>query len=317
MRLHPVTLGLGFTLISACSVFGQTVSVFGQTIIRLPVVSPHSISTKLASTAIDGHPPQPPPPPTNLASFEVQNITATATGVNIVMIGSNIGLLDFRIDKQDPNVPNPIPIVSDLTVTQIPDELRHNQDATGTVILPIILNAKVSKRYFLTTFAKSEDISEMDWGSVKNPKAFDGYDTPATPTPPVFKLSFAQSAVTVSVSTDKISNLTAEWHAEGKVVDTASVKNSQDPSVPLSFGKLTPPTAGQPQTLPAIALTLEDVNAHVIQQASIQLSIASDPAVNAKVKQATANPNKNTNFSWGDLAKTGIAALLKFFAGGI
>jgi hypothetical protein len=313
MRLRPVTLALGLTLLTVCAVRGQSLT-------KMPSASPHSISTNLASVGVDGGPPQPPPPPKNLASFDVQNITATPSGLKIVIIGSNIGLLDFRIDRQDPNVQNPIPIVSDLSVTQIPDELRHVQEATGTVILPILLDAKTSKRYFLTTFAKSEDITEMDWGTVKNAKAFDGYDAPTAPTPPVFKLSFAPDAVTVSVSTDKPSNLTAEWHAEGKVVDTASVKNSQDPSVPLSFGKLNPPTAGQPQTLPAIALTLEDPNSHVTQQASIQLSVASNQAVTAKVKQqASANPSNQAklSFSWSDLAKTGIGALLKFFMAGV
>lgn len=313
MPLRPIALALGILLLTMSTVRGQAQ-------IKMPSDSPHSISVNSAVVGPNGGPPQPSPPPKNLASFDVLNITATASGLKIVIIGSNIGLLDFRIDRQDPNVTNPIPIVSDLTVTQIPDELRHVQDATGTVILPILLDAKTSKRYFLTTFAKSEDITEMDWGSVKNPKAFDGYDAPMPPPPPVFKLAFATDAVTVSVSTDKPSNLTAEWHAEGKVVDTASVKNSQDPSVPLSFTKLTPPTAGQPQTLPAIALTLEDPNGHVTQQASIQLSVASNAAVTAKVKQqASANPSNQAkaSFSWSDLAKTGIGALLKFFMPGV
>jgi hypothetical protein len=255
--------------------------------------------------------------PQNLSHVQIQDVTSTANGVNVVMLASHVAMLYFAIDRPDPNSTTTIEVISGLTVNKVPEEIRGDYDATGTVTLPILLDPKLSSSYVLTTWAKSENNEDMDWGTYAGPRKFDAYMTPKTPPPPVFKLEFGPKDLTVSADTgDKIAKLSAVWQAGDKVVDSAST-TKPNPSVPLSFDNLKSSATGQ--NFPALALSLEDQTTHETQQASIQLAVASSQAVSSKVSNATNNPaqQSKTKFSWADLASTGIGAILKYFLGAI
>jgi hypothetical protein len=64
--------------------------------------------------------------------------------------------------------------------------------------------------------------------------------------------------------------------------------------------------------------TLEDSTIHQIQEARVTVEVNTTPAVKGQVdqlnKQTDQDKSTKTKFSWGDLAKTGVSALLKYFS---
>jgi hypothetical protein len=225
--------------------------------------------------------------------------------------GQNVQALLARIEKQV-ETGTYLPVLNSVGIIDIPTELRNpSGSGVGTVKFPVVVSADPKTRYMLSLWAKSGYDNDMEWGNAKT-RVFSGY---APPTPQTFKLEFSSAALNVSVDTSDMETVTAQWQLGKRTVATES-NTGAPPTVDLKYAAL----GSTGSELPALVLTLENPNTHEIQEARVTLAIAADPSLKTKVTKATTeNPDKQSkaSFSWQDLAKSGIGALLKYFTGGL
>jgi|HubBroStandDraft_5_1064220.scaffolds.fasta_scaffold57927_2 hypothetical protein len=249
-----------------------------------------------------------PPKPQNLSTFNIQDVSASPTGISVVIQGQNVQVLSASIDRQDPKTGTNLPVVNSVGIAEVPPEIRNpTGSAIGTAKFPIVVSADPNTQYTLTLWAKSGDDAEMDWGTPQS-RIFRGYVRPPSQT---FKLEFSADSLNVSVETPEIKTVKAEWQLGASTVSTES-NTGQNPKVALKYTAL----GGTGAELPGLVLTLEDPKTHEVQESRVTLAVAADPNLKNKVKTAkadTAQKQSKASFSWQDLAKTGVGALLTYF----
>jgi hypothetical protein len=248
--------------------------------------------------------------PENLAAVNIQSVSSSPRGIAVGLIGRDIQVLVVDVQKRDPKTPKAIDVAMGLDITDIPRNLQDHENGSATINLPIIVEKDPNTQYTLALWAKSVADEHMNW--VQDSRPFQGYARPPVDT---FKLDFGKDALTISVEnpneSPKISKLKAEWQVAKRTV--ASMDNtSTDPSVPLKYSSLG--QTGASKDIPSLILTLEDMGTHEVREARVKLAVASDPSLQAKVDQAKQTGQQGKKkFSWQDLAKTGIGAILTYF----
>jgi hypothetical protein len=257
---------------------------------------------------------KPKSPLQNQSMINIENLSASATGISVEVLGQNVQMLSASIDRQDPKTGTNLPVVNSVGISDIPPAIRNQTgSAIAAVMIPVVVSSDPSIQYTLTLWAKSTDdeTGSMDWGTPQT-RIFKGYTHPK---PQTFKLEFSADALNVSVQTSDIETIKAEWQVGTRTVSTEST-TAQDPKVALKYSALG--TTGN--ELPALVLTLEDPKTHELQESRVTLAIASDQNLKNKVTQAKAakpQTQGKASFSWQDLAKTGVGAILTYFTAGL
>lgn len=245
--------------------------------------------------------------PTNESALSIQSIVPNSAGINVGLTAYQVQLVGASLEKQNPTTGNWVPVIN-YFYFPLPAELFSTRDATsGTVALPIIVQADPAVIYRMSFFTKSKDDEQMDWNNAM-PFTFKGYTSAVSQT---FKIDFTSDALKVSTTTSNVATLTAAWQFPGQnPVSVQQSTESQSPQVSLSFAAL----QASDGATPSLVLTLVDKATNQRQEARLTLTVASTTVVNRKVSQAASasNPSK-ASLSWGDLAKTGISAILKYF----
>jgi hypothetical protein len=250
----------------------------------------------------------------NLATLTIINATASSTGVNVDVRGSHIASLAASIDKQDASMPTFIHVVRGFDIPNVPDVLRNvSGDASATINLPIVIDPDASARYRLTLFAKSTEgpgHGPQGPGWITAELLFKGYSRPV---PDTFKLEFGPDALNVSVSSSERAKLKAQWQVGENTVESID-STGENPKVSLKFSSL---GQGQKTELPTLILTLEKQGK--VEEARILLAVAADQTLSTKVQKfkdtTSAKQQDKANFSWKELASSGIGAILKYFLG--
>jgi hypothetical protein len=259
---------------------------------------------------------QPPPPrpkgPVNKSSINIQSVSGSPKGIVVAILGQNIHVLSASLDRQDPITGNPLPIVTSVGIANIPHEIGNSIGAVGTVTIPLLVDADPNVVYTLTLWAKSEDEEAMEWGTPQS-RIFKGYAPEAVESAPNFKLEFSSDSLNVSVAASEIRTLKAQWQVGDNTVATESTTDTH-PAVALKFGALQ--NSAGPQ-LPTLILSLEDPKSHKVHESKVTLAVKTDQGLTKKVKQAKTEPTQKqgkASFSWQDLAKSGVGAILTYFA---
>lgn len=258
------------------------------------------------------HKANPPKPPQNQSMINIQSVSTSAAGISVEILGQNVHVLSASVERQDPKVGSNLPVVNSVGIVDIPPEISNSSvQAIGTAKFPIVVSADPNSQYTLTLWAKSSDDPDMDWGTPQQ-RIFKGYTPPARPALKTFKLEFSSDALNVSVDTGlDIETVKAEWQLGSSTVSTEST-TAQNPKVALKYAAL----GGTGTELPSLALTLEDPKTHEVQESRVSLAVAADSNLTKKVKQAKADPTQKqskASFSWQDLAKSGVGAILTYF----
>ncbi len=255
-------------------------------------------------------PPQRVQAPINESQLSVQSIVPNSAGITVSLTADHVEQIGCGLEKQNLGTGNWVSVINSVWFS-LPSELAGTLSPTsGKVTLPIIVQADPSVLYRLSFWTKSTKSTDdgMDWyNSV--PMTFKGYESTVSQT---FKLEFTSDALKISAKTSDVATLTAAWQFPGETPVSAQESiEKQSPDVSLSFAAL----QAKPSSVPSLVLTLVDKATNQKQEARLTLTVASTPDVSKKVNQisAASNPSKQ-NLSWGDIAKTGISALLKFFA---
>lgn len=269
----------------------------------------------LTLTALGQDQSAPPPrqvPPKNLSTINIQSVTPSATGISVEILGQNVRVLSASIDRQDPKTGSNLPVVNSVGIADIPSEIANpSVQAVGTAKFPIVVSSDPNTQYTFTLWAKSADDPNMDWGNPQT-RIFKGYAPPVKPTAPTFKLTIGTDALNVSVDTPNlIETVTAKWQYGNNTVSTEST-TGENPSVALKYDSL----GGKSGELPSLVLSLTDPKTGDVQESRVTLAVAADQSLTTKAKQASqenSDKQKKASFSWQDLAKSGISAILKYF----
>jgi len=252
--------------------------------------------------------PQATPKPTNESQLIVQSIVPNSVGITVSLTASQVQDVGGNVEKQNPGTGNWMPMVGFYAIP-MPGELIGSQSpTTGAVTLPIVVQPDPNVFYRLSFWTRSKKDENMDW-NYSVPMTFTGYRSTVSQT---FNIEFGSDALKISAATSNLAKLTAAWQFPGgqAPVDAQESTESQNPQVSLSFGAL----QAKKGSIPSLVLTLVDRATNQTQEARLTLTVASTPAVSQKVQQiTTANNPAKQSLSWGDIAKTGISALLKFF----
>jgi hypothetical protein len=275
-----------------------------------PIVPSLAVLLVFTATALGQNKPKTPPP--NRSMINIQNLSASATGISVEILGENVQILSASVDKQDPKTGTNLPVVNSVGIADIPPEIRNQSgSAIATVKIPIVVSSDPSTQYTLTLWAKSGADEDMEWGAPQT-RIFRGYVRPA---PQTFKLEFSSDALNVSVETSDIKTVKAEWQLGKSTVSTEST-TAQNPKVALKYSSL----GATGSELPALVLTLQDPKTQEVQESRVTLAVAADQNLKTKVTQAKAakpQTQGRASFSWQDLAKTGIGAILTYFTAGL
>jgi hypothetical protein len=257
-------------------------------------------------------PTQQKPKPQNEARIIILSGVATPSGVAVLTKLSRVEILSASFERLNPGAGTWSRFVDSVGMP-VPSELRNTPELTeGIINWPIIVAADPSAMYRITGWVKSSDNQEMDW-LASDPATFHGYKPFVSQT---LTLAFLTDSLKISATTPDIATLKAAWEFQGENPMAVQVsKESQSPYVKLPFAALDPKSD---KGIPAMVLTIEDSRTHQTQEARVTVTVDTTPAIKQKVQELTneTNPDKRnkTKFSWGDLAKTGATALLKYFA---
>ncbi|SRR6266478_3110598 len=254
--------------------------------------------------------------PLNASSINIQNASGSAKGISVTLLGQNVRVLSASLDRQDPVVGTPLPVVNSVGIVNIPPEISNpSVQGVGAVTFPILVDSDPNVVYTLTLWAKSADDPNMDWGTPQI-RIFRGYSPAPVVTAPTFKLEFNSDTLNVSVASSEIKTLKAQWQVGDNTIATESTTDTH-PTVGLKFAALQSASGNQ---LPSLILSLEDPKTHQAQESRVTLTVKADQNLTQKVKQARTDPaQKQTkaSFSWQDLAKSGAGAILTYFLGAL
>jgi len=259
----------------------------------------------------------------------LDSVIATQAGIRMLITGHNTQYLSFQIDKWDKGTGS-YPKMMYLE-WYAPNQLTHDDDQTAQVILPVIVDPEGS--YKIWAWA-SQTEKNANWIPAPVARPFSGFSPQITDS---IDLQFASDKLTISARTKVAAILKAGWNASG-ATDNSKIKMEasgpeaeKNPQLPLSFSALGQTVGKQG---PALCISLEDPEHGIVQQAQVSLSInLGDENLKKDLKDAISQPGSSTTnkpgssttgkpdtsaaqkkkFPWGDLLKTGIGAILKYF----
>lgn len=252
----------------------------------------------------------------NKAYLRITGATASATGLVLEIKGDNINVLAVKVDQTGSQ--SPVAVVDWFSVApaNIPSQLRNDSGPTSASVNLPILVADSNTKYTIGAWAKSAQDDNMDWTDEET-ETFNGFEVTKTQVPDL-KLTFTSETLNLSVSSgSSIETLAAQWQIGAHTTDIVKT-TSQDPSVSLRLADLT--TSGSPSALPSLVFSVEDSKTHQTYETHLAISVVVDQNLGTKVQQAKAassssggNKSTKTNFTWSDLAKSGLGAVAKYF----
>lgn len=278
--------------------------------------------------AADGTPPQltvqavdsglPRAPRSGPVQATLLGATAGVQGLVISLQLTDVGFLGAEIYKQNKSTGGFVSFI-DGTFIPVPSDYRNTSTSVGGQVTFPVLVPDQTAVYRVRLMAKTADDPKENY-IFSNPILFSGYD-PNPLKPPLIPLAlqFASDKLTISAKTDNKVKLTAGWQLQSAAapIGVQVTQTVQNPSVDLLYSSLS-----SSSQFPAIDLALDDEQGVQIEHAKLAFTVKVDQATSAKVNSVknepvSSNKSSSTKFSWGDLAKTGVAALLKFFAAGL
>jgi hypothetical protein len=187
-----------------------------------------------------------------------------------------------------------------------------------------------SEPYQLVLTAQSE--AGDKYGDTAAPRVFHGYPPNIadniTVTVMGDGLQISANVKQVFGRSDRQAQLLAKWTAGTDPQEFTGLARSATPSIKLPFASMG--TSGTQNGLPTLYISLNDPVYGIKEEADIKLVVdpkSTDPkdtakksaAVKSDIQQAQQTGNdtgsaSNPKFSWKDLAKTGLGALIKYFA---
>lgn len=241
---------------------------------------------------------------------------ARPDGIKVKITGKNIQLVNFQIKKFDKESQD-FEVYAYSIQCLTPEKFRTSDMSTYIFPLPIIIAADPEARYKIWASA-SPTLESNQWVEAPKEMEFYGFSSKVADT---IDLNFTPEQLTISAVTNNIAVLRAGWSIPGTPENTKTIleesRTMQNPSLPLKFAALGQPSGRQG---PALQISLEDPTRGIVQQALITLSVSvgSNTSLRSDVQTAsqeppTISPQKSKKFSWIDLAKTGISAILKYF----
>lgn len=187
--------------------------------------------------------PHPTPKPTNESLLIVQSIVSNSAGINVSLTANQVQVVVASLEKQNPGTGNWVSI-TDSFHFPLPGDLAGTQGPTsGTVTLPIIVQADPSVLYRLSFWTKSKNDDNMDW-NYSIPMTFFGYKSTVSQT---FNIEFGSDALKISAATSNVAKLTAAWQFPGQTpVSAQESTESQNPQVSLHSPPFKPRRAAYP-----------------------------------------------------------------------
>ncbi len=242
---------------------------------------------------------------------EIKTVKAGSNGLNVNVVLARVGYMGAFIDKQNRETGNFVNVV-DSIVVPLPAELNQSSDnVQGDILFPLVMIGK-DQTYRLTLYVKTRRDDATSAYVYSTPLTFSGYDNSTKPIANAINLQFSQDGLTISAKTDDKVTLKASWQVSGSdsSFGLQAVQNMQNPKVQLSYGELPKSAAGG---FPTMDIGLFDQNGSPLQEAKIAVAVTASKDVTSKVSSA----NSSTKFSWSDLAKTGLGAVMKYFTMGL
>jgi hypothetical protein len=252
---------------------------------------------------------------------EIRNVKAGAHGLAVEVLLARVGYIGAFVDKQNKGTGNWLTVVDTITLP-LPAELNGTTDnVDGNILFPLVMPGK-DESYRLTLFVKERRDDAASAFVYSTPLTFAGYDAPtAKPISNSINLEFSQDSLTISAKTDDKMILKAAWQVSGTDASFGlqATQNMQNPKVQLSYGALPKNASGG---FPAMDIGLFDQSGAPLQEAKIAVSVVADKSVTDKVnsvkdQSSTSSKSNSTKFSWSDLAKTGLGAVMKYFTMGL
>jgi hypothetical protein len=252
----------------------------------------------------------------------VLGATPGPKGLDLDVQLTNVGFLGAEVDSQNKSTGSWIPVVNDIFVP-LPTELKNSpQPVGGHLILPLLVPDKNVQYRVLVSVKVMDDVKYYATDFINsNTVLFNGYD-PNPPKPPLNSIGvqFGLEKLTIAVKTDNKVTLQASWQIEGSSgpVGVQVTQNMQNPSVDLPYAAIQNSAKG----FPAMDLILKDEHGANLQEAKLAFTVQVDKTTSDKVNAVKSQPvsssqSSSTKFSWGDLAKTGVAAIMKYFTVGL
>lgn len=296
-----------------CLGFAATVSA--QAVGTSSMTPPGSVANLEVKSSL-GSDAQPAP-----ASPQVNILTVTpgTMGLDVNLQIAGTGFLGVEVLKLNESTGQFVSVI-DGAFIPVPGDLRMTATPVGGhLIFPILVPDKNAK-YRARLMAKTADVQTENF-VYSNPIVFAGFDpSPAKPALTSISLQLGTDRLTISAKTSDKVTLQAGWQManDAAPIGVQVKQNVQNPSVDLMYSFL--PTTSQ--SFPAIDVALLDEKGAVMEEAKLALTVKVDKATATKVNAVKSQPDNSsksasTKFSWSELAKTGIAAVLKYFSAGV
>ena len=236
----------------------------------------------------------------------------TAKGLEIGVTFARVGYVGLFIDKINKGSGSWVNVVDSFSMPLPGDLNLTSQTVDGVLQYPLVLPGK-DETYRLTLYGRARREDTGSASVYSTPQTFMGFDPPAQkPITNSINLQFSQGDLIISAKTDEKVTLKAAWQVGGsdQPYGLIASENSPNPSIKLSYGALPPSANG---SFPAMDIGLFDEHDVRIQEAKIAVSVTTDKSTKAKISK----PTSNTKFSWSELAKTGLGAVMQYFTAGI
>jgi hypothetical protein len=251
----------------------------------------------------------------------VTDAKATTAGISVGIQAQNLGTMGFWFERKDKSSGEWIQIIDSLQI-KVPGDLRDSaQLVSASVVAPVLLPDK-STDYRVGVFGKAKADDPRDW-TYSNLLLFQGFDNVPKSIANSIELQFSDQSLKISTETDEKVVLKASWHVGGHTGFGFQVTSEmENPYVELNYAAIPKESSGQ---FPAIDIALSDQSGHTLQEAKIAVKVVATQTqpsaqtvatkvANVKNQPVDSNQAKNTKFSWSELARTGLGALMKFFA---
>jgi hypothetical protein len=240
---------------------------------------------------------------------------ASAAGLKVDIQAVHLGFMGVQVEVLEKGTGTWISMIDGIYI-KVPTELRDTSDEVeGSLNVPLLMVGSDTK-YRLIVFGKTSSSDQRE-NVYSNLKTFDGFDNVLKPIANSIDLQFAQDSLTIATKTDDKVVLKASWQIPGAQgpVGLEATTNVQNPKVALSYAALPKDSSGG---FPALDIGLYDQNGNRLQEAKIAVSVAANKPVSDKINSVKNEPttsgrSSSTKFSWADLAKTGLGALMKYF----
>jgi hypothetical protein len=252
-------------------------------------------------------------------TITLMTVKATAAGLNVELQAAHLGEMGIQVDKQNKVTGTWVPYVETIYMP-IPADIKDTSEPVGGSLVVPLLMPGAEVFYRVLVVGKSKPTDPRDWTNSNLTTCY-GFDIAQKPIANSIELQFSEDTLTISTKTDDKVVLKASWQvgSGGTPYGLQATANMQNPAVSLNYGALPKDTSGG---FPVMDIGLFDENGTRLQEAKIAVKVASTKPVANKVDSVkndpvTSSKSSSTKFSWSELAKTGLGALMKYFTMGI